>query len=90
MLAKSAEADRSEAICDCDDVFYKFDIFEGIFVDVVSKNDGDERGHLPVWSNHCPATNRKRTLGVDALVMKAWIHQSLGIDSVTCRQEEQT
>ena len=40
MLAKS-EADRSEAICERDHVFDKFDIFEGIFVDVVSKDDGD-------------------------------------------------
>ena len=67
MLAKS-EADRSEAICERDDVFYKFDIFEGIFVDVVRKNDGDGERAFTSAVDHCPATNGKETLGGDALV----------------------
>ena len=49
-----------------------------------------ERGHLPLRSNHCPATNGKGTLGGDALVTRARMHQSLGIDGVTCRREEQS
>ena len=62
VLAKS-EADRSEAICEHDDVFNKFDIFEGIVVDVVSKDDGDGEREFTSAVEPLPCDQREGDLG---------------------------
>lgn len=62
MLAKS-KVDRSEAISECDDVFSRFDTFNGIFVDVVNKDDGDGERSFTSAIEPLPCDQREGDLG---------------------------
>lgn len=62
MLAKS-KADRSEAISECEDVFSRFDIFNGIFIDVINKDDSDEERAFTSAIEPLPCDQREGDLG---------------------------